>query len=348
MGNGRAFTDPMLDSYLPTIQALTKKHLDLWVSSATARGGISQDLFMDIKRYTFDLAQAVMLGGKVASSDLDRFMKFFDTVITGLMVLLPINIPGFHWHKVLSSRKMLVQEFQKIIDLRRAELKSGSKPTSMLDSMLTAGDVNSDVELQDFCIAMMFAGHDTTLCTMQDVLYWIKKVPGLEAELRQEVCSVWDGASPLTRSHLQSIPKCWALVQEVWRITPPVHMTYRELREDTVVDGYHLPRGWVLGMPLTSISNKVPEPEEFHINRYLDEKGAFIDKSTDPLHFGQFGGGSRICIGYKFARDEMLIFLLQLLKFYDWNITSAKEVKFSFNYWRVHGAFTHIPDYVEA
>merc|ERR1712224_814363 len=148
-------------------------------------------------------------------------MKLFETVISGL-ICIPINLPGFHWRKVLRARKEVVQEFQNIIDSRREELKSGGKPTSMLDSMLLADGINSDVELQDFCLAMTFAGHDTTNCTMQDVLYWLKKVPDVEFELRKEVQAIWDGISPITRSHLKSMHKCWAFVQEMWRRTPPV------------------------------------------------------------------------------------------------------------------------------
>eukprot|EP00746_Dinoflagellata_sp_MGD_P007864 gnl/MRDRNA2_/MRDRNA2_115652_c0_seq1.p1 gnl/MRDRNA2_/MRDRNA2_115652_c0~~gnl/MRDRNA2_/MRDRNA2_115652_c0_seq1.p1 ORF type:complete len:482 (-),score=77.49 gnl/MRDRNA2_/MRDRNA2_115652_c0_seq1:26-1471(-) len=336
--NGRAFTDAMLDSYLPVVQQLTEKHLRVWASSSQDLGGASQDFYMHVKKYTFDLAQSVILGVQIPLERLDPLMKVFDTVISGLMSL-PINLPGFHWRKVLKARAELVQEFQKVIDARREQLKSGEKPTSMLDSMIVADGINSDVELQDFCLAMTFAGHDTTNCTMQDVLYWIKKVPGLEKELREEVYSAWDGVSTITRSHLKSIPKCWAFMQEIWRLNPPVGGVLRTLHEDTVVDGYDIPRGWVLSINLSSISNKVPDPEEFRISRYLDQKGGFIDKTTDTANYGIFGGGSRMCIGYKFAKDETLIFLLHLLKFYDWTITSAKNIKLPFNYWRVEGTF---------
>ena len=45
--------------------------------------------------------------------------------------------------------------------------------------------MNSEEELSDFCVAMMFAGHDTTLCSIQSCLHWLKACPEVETVLRQ-------------------------------------------------------------------------------------------------------------------------------------------------------------------
>lgn len=45
--------------------------------------------------------------------------------------------------------------------------------------------MNSEEEISDFCVAMMFAGHDTTLCSIQSCLHWLKECPEVEALLRQ-------------------------------------------------------------------------------------------------------------------------------------------------------------------
>ncbi|CAE8591014.1 unnamed protein product [Polarella glacialis] len=208
----------------------------------------------------------------------------------------------------------------------------------MLDAMLTADDVNSDVELQDFCVAMMFAGHDTTLSTMQSVLYWLSKQPAVIAELRQEVLAEWDGSSQLIRETLGKVPKAQGQSpQEVW--TPPVTIINRNLEEEAVIDGYLVPKGWTVSFAAALVGQKVEQPSEFRMGRYLDPSGHFVDQTFEPWIYGVFGGGTRMCMGYKFARDEMLVFMIQLLRHFSFTVTSAQAIKFPFNYWRVSGTF---------
>ncbi|CAE8642895.1 unnamed protein product [Polarella glacialis] len=209
----------------------------------------------------------------------------------------------------------------------------------MLDAMLTADDVNSDVELQDFCVAMMFAGHDTTLSTMQSVLYWLSKQPAVIAERRQEVLAEWDGSSQLIRETLGKVPKVRAFLQEVWRLTPPVTIINRNLEEEAVIDGYLVPKGWTVSFAAALVGQKVEQPSEFRMGRYLDPSGHFVDQTFEPWIYGVFGGGTRMCMGYKFARDEMLVFMVQLLRHFSFTVTSAQAIKFPLYYWRVSGTF---------
>ncbi|CAE8711829.1 unnamed protein product [Polarella glacialis] len=338
--NGRAFIDAQLDSYLPQLQELTAKHLNLWAAGKRGQGQPC-DLYFDIKLYAFDMAQTVILGVDMPVERADRLMRLFTTVTSGLKALIHVEIPGLLWHKVMSCRRQLVGEYQEVINTRREQLRLGSKPTSMLDIMLTADDVNGDVELQDFCIAMVFAGHDTTLATMQSTLYWLSKQPAVLAELRQEVLEAWDGSSQLTRETLGKVPKVRAFIQEVWRMTPPVVIASRRLEEESVIDGYVVPKGWKVNYSAALVGQKAEQPNEFRMGRYLDSSGHFVDQTFEPWNFGAFGGGSRMCVGYKFARDEMLVFMIQLLRHFSFTVASAQAVKFPFNYWRVSGTFSN-------
>ena len=86
----------------------------------------------------------------------------------------------------------------------------------MLDAMLGSEEGTSDHELQDFCVSMTFAGHDTTLASIHTTLRWLKQCPELAAGLRAEVDEIWDGSAPITRGLLESIPKTRAFIQESW------------------------------------------------------------------------------------------------------------------------------------
>jgi cytochrome P450 family 90 subfamily A polypeptide 1 len=342
--SGRAFTSEQLDGYLPQLQELTKQHLSQW-AAATESQGKPMDMFFHIKEYTFDVAQTVLLGLRLPTS---RFVKLFETLISGMDCIFPFEFPGFFWKKVMSCRRQLEGEYQSVIDQRREQLNAGAKPVSMLDSRLNGDPEPSAEELRDFAIGMMFAGTDTATTTMENILYWLKNAHGasaMEAELRDEARSAWDGSSAITRKTLESIPKIRAFVQEVMRITPTVHLAMRTLAEETRVDGYVVPAGYKLVMAATAVSNTATNPKEFDLRRHLDESGQFEDKIMDyqSAVYATFGGGARMCLGYKLARDEMLVFLLQVLTGYDYEVAeNPQKVNFVWNYFRVFAAFKKI------
>jgi len=333
--SSRAFGDRQLDTYLPCLQRLSAKHLELWAG----KGQTSRELHMEIKKYAFECGEAVILGVENDRIKSDRFMELYEETFKGLGYVLPFDIPGFPFHKCMLARKLLVQEFQKLIEKKRKQLKDPCRMfqvNTMLDTMLLAEEMNNEEELSDFCVAMMFAGHDTTLASIQSCLHWLKQCPDVECRLREEVREAWDGECRLTRRILDSIPQTRAFLQEVWRITPPAQVVTREVSKDTEIDGYVVPKGWTLLFAPAGRHSKAEDSRSFSIQRHLRD-GKFFDCTFDPLYFATFGGGSRMCIGYKFARDEMLIFLLHFLHGYDVQLASSKLQRFPFNLWRVQG-----------
>jgi len=331
----RAFTNQQLDVYLPTLQALSVKYLKQWAAESQA----PKDLYFAIKKYAFECGQAVVLGSEITEGELDHFMHLFDTSIAGIGCILPVDLPGFPFHACMSARRRLGQECQKVIDRRRKALQTAPQETCMLDAMLGSDQFQSDQELQDFCVSMTFAGHDTTLSSIHSTLRWLKELPELASNLKDEVEKTWDGKSPITRSLLESMPKSRAFLQEVWRKTPPVLPIVRNLAEELEVDGYVVPKGWNLSYYPAGQFSKVEMWDEFLPSRHLDKGGQFVDTTFEPTLFESFGGGSRMCIGYKFARDELLVFLMVFLKGYDLSLTSSKLKPFPFRFYRLEGSF---------
>jgi cytochrome P450 len=274
-------------------------------------------------------------------------MDLMGTTIEGLAVMFPINLPGFHYRKVLAARRELVAEYQEIINEKR--LNPVQTSSSMIDYVMgngKEGDGMSDLELQDFCVNMTFAGHDTTLATMQSLLYYLSAHPTVLAELRSEVDSAWDGKVCVTRALLQSLVKCQAFIMEVLRLTPPVPFMARELSTATTVDGYELPAGMTIMCGLKSIMDHHFAEQGQHIDnlelgRWFDTDGKFVGQAKlyDLASFSIFGAGGRMCIGYKFAMDELIVFLMNLLRSFDFTVSEAKKVCFPFAYWQITAAF---------
>jgi cytochrome P450 family 26 subfamily A len=61
-----------------------------------------------------------------------------------------------------------------------------------------------------------------------------------------------------------------------------------------------------------------PNPKKFDLDRF---KG----KGSPPLAYIPFGGGPHICLGYEFARLEMVVFLNYSVFNYEWSTVDPNE-----------------------
>lgn len=135
--NSRAFGDRQLDSYLPCLQRLSAKHLDAWAET----GGIStsQDLHLVVKKYAFECGEAVILGVENDPLTTNSLMQLYENTFKGLGYVVPLDIPGFPFHECMKARKLLVQEFETLIEKKRQKLKDPCRMfqiNTMLDTML--------------------------------------------------------------------------------------------------------------------------------------------------------------------------------------------------------------------
>jgi len=338
---GRAFTQAQLDRYLAVFAELTQLHLTRWTQASEP-----QDMRAGIKVYTFDLAQRIMIGERFSEEKTAQSSQLFDLATAGMGCMLPYHFPGSYWSKTQRARKELVDIYQEIIDRRRVALANSTpEMPCMLDMVMMDkgqdGGEPTDKELQDMCFTMIFAGHDTTLATAQNVLHYLKAEPGMEDELRAEVDAAWDGRAPVSRGLLQALPKCRAFVVEVLRQTPPVGAVFRLLKQDTVVDGYEVPAGFTLGLNIKAVNKRGAGDDEgsLKLSRNLDDAGRFVDRTFEASSFATFGGGSRMCIGYKFAMDELLVFVMTLLRRYTFTAESSFQAQFPFPSWKVLASF---------
>merc|ERR1719436_477465 len=81
--------------------------------------------------------------------------------------------------------------------------------------------------------------------------------------------------------------------------------------------------------------------DELNLSNWISNNGSFTgDKQLyDFANFSIFGAGGRMCIGYKFAMDELLVFLLNVLHGYDFEVTKSEKVVFPFAFWKVTAQF---------
>lgn len=174
--------------------------------------------------------------------------------------------------------------FRKTVADRRRN--KGNDLISLLIDIEEEGEVLTEEELYAQCIALLFAGHETTRNLIGNGMYTLLKHPQEAAELREK--------PEIIR----------AAVEELLRYESPVQFTARVLKEDMEICGQTIKKGWTVQCMLGA-ANRDPrqfkEPQQLNLNRLNNQHLAF-------------GAGAHFCIGNQLARLEGQVALLNLVQ----------------------------------
>jgi cytochrome P450 len=178
----------------------------------------------------------------------------------------------------------LTEFFRKTVAERRRN--KGSDLISLLIDIEEEGEVLTEEELYAQCIALLFAGHETTRNLIGNGMYTLLQHPQETAELRER--------PEMIRS----------TVEELLRYESPVQFTARVLKEDIEVCGQQIRKGWTV-LCMLGAANR--DPKQFKEPNQLDLK------RLNNQHLA-FSAGLHFCIGAQLARLEGQIALLNLVQ----------------------------------
>jgi cytochrome P450 len=174
--------------------------------------------------------------------------------------------------------------FRKTVEERRRN--QGNDLISLLIDIEEEGEVLTEEELYAQCIALLFAGHETTRNLIGNGMYTLLRHPEKTAELRE------------TPEMIRTA------VEEILRYESPVQFTARVLKEDMEVCGQRIPKKWTM-LCMLGAANRDPkkfkDPNELNLKRLNNEHLAF-------------SAGPHFCIGAQLARLEGQVALLNLVQ----------------------------------
>jgi cytochrome P450 len=178
----------------------------------------------------------------------------------------------------------LTDFFRKTVAERRRNKQADL--ISLLIDIEEEGEVLTEEELYAQCIALLFAGHETTRNLIGNGMYTLLKNPEQTAELR---------ARPeMIRS----------AVEELLRFESPVQFTARVLKEDMEICGQLVRKGWTVQCMLGAANR---DPKQFKEPNRLDLK------RLNNQHLA-FGAGVHACIGAQLARLEGQVAIQNLVQ----------------------------------
>ena len=303
-----AFHRDRLVHYASDMAACAARVAGQWKSGATL------DVHQEMLRLTLAIVGRTLFSADV-SSDADEIGAAM-TQIFGLFdtLLLPFSdwlqkLPLPPVLRFKRARDRLDRIVYGLIAERRA---SGKDAGDLLSMLLLAQDEEndgrmSDRQVRDEALTLLIAGHETTANALTWAWYLLSQNPEVEACMRAELDRVLGGRPPAF-DDLPQLPYTTGVFAEVLRLYSPAWAVGRRAKQDYPIGDYVVPAKSILLMSQWVVHRDPrwwPEPEKFDPLRWRPEE---VEKRPKFSYF-PFGGGTRVCIGERFAWAEGVLVL---------------------------------------
>lgn len=240
--------------------------------------------------------------------------------------------PFTPWARLMRVLRKLDGVLYREIAARRAR-GEGEGRTDIMSLLIEArdedGDPLTDLQIRDQLMTLLLAGRDTTALGLTFLIHQLALHPDAAERIRaeQEACLQGDApsAGQLMGGELVELEMA---LEETLRMYPPVWIGPRRATESFEFEGLTAPaNAYVDYCSLAShhLPEVFPEPERFKPERFSPEAKAARPKGA----YVPFGGGSRNCIGMRFAQLEIRLITTLMLGRYELKLPPGFSLKLS-------------------
>jgi cytochrome P450 len=271
-----AFHREQIAASMATIDEEVERALAPW------HDGLRLDLYEWTRELALRIAMRALFGlrnetAPQAAHDFEEALGFYAKDY----LLQALRGPGTPFARMQAARGRLDVLIYGEIDRRR---RTGERGHDILSLLLDAQDEDgsslSRVHIRDEVMTLLFAGHDTTTSTVSFLFHELAHHPQ-------------HATAPMER-----------LVDETLRLFPPAWIGPRRSIDACEIAGVHVPAGTAVNY-CSWASHRLPDvweaPERFDPDRFSPGRREAIPKGA----YVPFGGGSRTCIGMRFAQAEI-------------------------------------------
>ncbi len=305
-----AFHKKCLEAYHQDMVNITRSSLENWLP------GEVRNIAEDLRLLLMNIVAKTLFGEDILAygDDLGKLHReVFSLLKSPLTSLLPIDFPGFPYHRFLSLIGLIDGYMHALIAQKRAAVNRGN---DILSTLMEAHDEESghrlsDDELLGHLGALFAAGYETSTNALIWTLFLLAQHPQIAADLLDEVESILHGEAP-TIEQMQQLPLLDRVVKESLRVLPPVPVNSRILSQPSELDGYALPAGTEVYLSIYHTHHMpelYPQPELFNPGRWETIAPTLFE-------YGPFSSGRRVCIGASFALMDIKIILSMLIQRY--------------------------------
>lgn len=198
----------------------------------------------------------------------------------------------------------------------KEKVRAGTAPASFVRDYLMHPDTRfkgDDDDLMYIAMQLIEAGSDTTREALNIMTMAALEFPEVFAKARAEVdrvCGSGREARLPVLEDMESLRYICAMGKEVLRWRPIFPLTPDHVAsQDIEFEGYYFPAGTGFVINGHAVCSDCENPDAFQPERWLD------GHETDIAHgLWQFGGGRRICVGYRLAQRSLFINMARLVQ----------------------------------
>lgn len=167
---------------------------------------------------------------------------------------------------------------------------------------------------------MFSAATDTSSTILDWIMVELIRNPTVMAKAQTELRQTFKDGTAIDENQVGKLKYLKLVVKEGLRLHPSTPFVPRASREDTEINGYHIPaktkvlvNNWGMGRN----PKHFPDPESFIPERFEDNG---IDFNGANFEYLPFGAGKRMCPGMTFGLASIELPLAHLLYHFDWKL----------------------------
>lgn len=303
-----AFHRDRLIGYASSMVECTAHQRELWTD------GAELDMSREMARLTLAVVAKTLFSADVTSEADDIGTALTQVMILFDMVLMPFSewlekLPLPSVRRFEKARAFLDKLIYGIIAERRASKEDKGDLLSML---LLAQDEDgasgmTDKQIRDEALTLFLAGHETTANALMWTWYLLSENPSAAAKFYDEVDRVLQGRLP-TFDDLPHLQYTEGVFAEGMRLYPPAWVVGRRVKTEYAIGDFTVPPKAILMMSPWVVHRDprwFPDPDQFSPERWASSQG----DDRPKFSYFPFGGGTRVCIGERFAWMEGVLLL---------------------------------------
>jgi cytochrome P450 len=297
---------------------------------AQVRSG-SVDIYPHLMKITFSMVARSLFGAKLKGEDIDLVSHTIGTVQEFIVrqTLQPYMNPWFAVSGDLRKHEQMRASADSIlmayIKQRRNQEPGHDLLQTLMDARYSDGEGMSDELVLSESMQLLVAGHETSSNALSWMFYLLSTRPDCLEKVRQEFDSVL-GDAPLNYTDVPRFEFVTQVIQEALRLYPPFWMVDRMAVADDRVGDIAIPSGSTVIVYVYG-AHHAPRhwqnPEDFDTERFTKAN----ERLRTPFTYLPFGAGPRGCIGGNYAMLQILMILRDLVRTYDFQLTSGQTIE---------------------